>query len=82
MGGLPEGTELVRVLSEVLGDGMARDVGAATASAVGAYLWVKVFDELAKREVFSRVRNNSKGFHHREGGLAHLNESTSGDDAQ
>ncbi len=41
-------------LDAALGDGWLRDVGAASAAAIGAYFWVKLFDVLASRDVLER----------------------------
>ena len=45
------GGGVVEVLDTVLGDGYARDAGCALAAAVAAYLWVKLFDVLAGKNV-------------------------------
>ena len=45
---------VVMALNEMFGDGMTRDVGASLAAAVGAYLWVKMFDILASKNVLER----------------------------
>lgn len=41
-------------LNDLLGDGLTRDAGAAVAAAVGAYLWVKMFDVLASKDMLER----------------------------
>jgi phytol kinase len=45
---------VVANLDAVLGDGTRRDAIAALAAAVGAYLWVKLFDVLASNDVLER----------------------------
>lgn len=45
---------MVTALSEVFGDGVTRDMSAAVAAAVGAYLWVKMFDVLASKNLLER----------------------------
>jgi hypothetical protein len=45
---------VVVALNDLLGDGLTRDVGAAAAAAAGAYLWVKMFDVLASKDMLER----------------------------
>jgi dolichol kinase len=45
---------VVEALDAALGDSAARDAGAAFGAAVAAYLWVKLFDVLASKEVLER----------------------------
>ena len=47
-------SEVVTTLNEILGDGVTRDAGAAVAAALGAYLWVKMFDILASKNMLER----------------------------
>ena len=44
----------MEVLDSVLGDSYARDAGCALGAAVAAYLWVKLFDVLASKDVLER----------------------------
>ena len=48
------GNNVVEVLDSVLGDSYARDAGCALGAAVAAYLWVKLFDVLASKDVLER----------------------------
>jgi hypothetical protein len=45
---------VVVALNEMFGDGIARDAGAAVAAAVGAYLWIKMFDFFASKDMLER----------------------------
>ena len=45
---------MVDALDVALGDSVTRDASAALGAAVAAYLWVKLFDVLASREVLER----------------------------
>ena len=53
-GSPPRAVPAVEALDAILGDGPARDAGAALGAAVGAYLWVKLFDVLASKKILER----------------------------
>jgi dolichol kinase len=50
----PRAATVVEALDAALGDSAARDAGAALGAAVAAYLWVKLFDVLASKDVLER----------------------------
>ena len=50
----PRAAAVVDALDVALGDSVTRDASAALGAAVAAYLWVKLFDVLASREVLER----------------------------
>jgi len=53
-GAPPRAVAAVEALDAILGDGPTRDAGAALGAAVGAYLWVKLFDLLASKKILER----------------------------